>query len=198
MSLSKSTSSSSSQIKKSSGYNSILSLWHAYLQQLRKNPILTKAITAAVVSASGNLVAQVLVERGRLDLARLIKFSIIGLISAPLSHFKFLFLEVLFHNKKGHSGLYGKIAVDQIIFGPIFTVVFYALLAILDGQPGKMGQLIKQNAWQTQVTSWKVWPIASWINFNFIPNELRVLFVNVIGFFWVIVLSSLANRNKKK
>jgi len=198
MSLSKATTSAPQSTKKPSNQNHILSLWTAYLQQLRRNPILTKAITAAVVAASGNLVAQVLVERGRLDVSRLIKFSLIGMAVTPLSHFKFLFLDVLFGGVKGKLNIYGKLAIDQIVFGPIFTIVFYALLAIFDGQPGKMGQLIKQNLWPTQLTSWKVWPIASWVNFNFIPPELRVLFVNLVGFFWVIILSSIANRDKKK
>jgi peroxisomal membrane protein 2 len=46
----------------------------------------------------------------------------------------------------------------------------------------------------TTVNSWKVWPIASFISFNYVPAELRVLFVNVVAFFWVIILSGIAAR----
>lgn len=30
----------------------------------------------------------------------------------------------------------------------------------------------------------QLWPLASFINYRFVPLRLRVLFVNVVAFFW--------------
>jgi hypothetical protein len=37
--------------------------------------------------------------------------------------------------------------------------------------------------------SWRVWPIAQLINFAFVPLHFRVLFGNIVRFFWTIYLS---------
>lgn len=42
-----------------------------------------------------------------------------------------------------------------------------------------------------------IWPFASFINLNFVPQQYRVLFSNMIGFFWSIVLSGIAASKRK-
>ena len=37
--------------------------------------------------------------------------------------------------------------------------------------------------------SWRVWPLAQYLNFNFVPAQYRVLFGNLVGFFWGIYMS---------
>lgn len=156
-----------------------------------------QAVTSAVLSGLGNAVAQAVVEgrglRG-LEAGRLWRFTVLGLLLSPVSHYKFLWLESLFRFAPQRSGLYGKLALDQLAFGPLFNVLFYVLLAILNGQPSSAAALVRANFWPTTINSWKVWPIASFVSFNYVPEELRVLFANIVGFFWVIVLSVIAAR----
>ena len=40
-----------------------------------------------------------------------------------------------------------------------------------------------------QKNGWRLWPLASWITYQFIPLRLRVLFVNVVAFFWYVAAS---------
>ena len=35
-----------------------------------------------------------------------------------------------------------------------------------------------------QKNGWRLWPLASWVTYQYIPLRLRVLFVNVVAFFW--------------
>jgi len=37
-----------------------------------------------------------------------------------------------------------------------------------------------------QKNGWRLWPLASWITYQYIPLRLRVLFVNVVAFFWCV------------
>ena len=44
-----------------------------------------------------------------------------------------------------------------------------------------------------QVLNWKMWPVAQYVNFNFIPPELQLLYMNVVALFWTIGLSMIMN-----
>lgn len=165
--------------------------------QLRKNPILTKALTSAVMSGLGNVAAQAVVARKGLrdlDLKQVGRFAALGLLLSPISHYKFLWLEGWFRFVRGKKAVYAKLAVDQLVFGPLLNVLFYVLMAVLEGRPSASVSLVKANFWPTTINSWKLWPAANWISFNYVPLELRVLFVNVVAFFWVIILSAIASR----
>ena len=37
-----------------------------------------------------------------------------------------------------------------------------------------------------QKNGWRLWPLASWITYQYIPLRLRVLFVNIVAFFWCV------------
>ena len=39
-----------------------------------------------------------------------------------------------------------------------------------------------------QKNGWRLWPLASWVTYQYIPLRLRVLFVNVVAFFWYVFL----------
>jgi protein Mpv17 len=107
-------------------------------------------LTSAVLSGLGNVAAQVAVERKglrSLDLGRLWRFTSLGLLLSPVSHYKFLWLENLFRFARGKTAVYGKLAIDQLVFGPIFNVLFYVLMAILEGKPSAVGGLLRANFW---------------------------------------------------
>ena len=42
---------------------------------------------------------------------------------------------------------------------------------------------------------WSVWLPASLINFLFVPAHFRIAFVAAVSFFWMIILSIVANNN---
>ena len=45
----------------------------------------------------------------------------------------------------------------------------------------------------TLLKNWAVFLPATFVNLAFLPNELRVLFLNSVFFFWVIYLSLTVN-----
>ena len=45
----------------------------------------------------------------------------------------------------------------------------------------------------TMHANWKIWPIANYLNFAFVPAEFQLLASNVVAFFWSAILSALAN-----
>ena len=46
--------------------------------------------------------------------------------------------------------------------------------------------------------SYRVWPAVYLINFAFVPEELRVVFVAMVNLFWVAFLSMVGNKATAK
>eukprot|EP00761_Pharyngomonas_kirbyi_P005365 gb/GECH01005370.1/.p1 GENE.gb/GECH01005370.1/~~gb/GECH01005370.1/.p1 ORF type:complete len:213 (+),score=41.92 gb/GECH01005370.1/:1-639(+) len=200
--------------------NVVQKSWDWYLNQLKQNPILTKAISSAFLSAFADIFAQVLLEgkvkslniaglRG-MDFERMLKFTIFGLVSGCISHFWYLILDGVFNEKVTKnlrltlpSGLdlnftpWLKLIVDQLGFAPSINVFFFSFMALLDGKPHEIQNRLK-SLWPTLKTSWKVWPLAQYFNFNFVPPHLRVLFSNMVAFFWSVYLAVVNNRSSNR
>lgn len=45
-------------------------------------------------------------------------------------------------------------------------------------------QRLKRDYPGIQWNGWKLWPLAAFINYTYVPLKLRVLFVNVVAFCW--------------
>ena len=91
--------------------------------------------------------------------------------------------------------VFGKMAIDQLLFAPLILSGFYIFLTtVSDGDPMKGVGLIRDKLWETLVANWKIWPLAMTFNFWLMPMKYQVLFANVVGFFWNIILSYIAYK----
>ncbi|EGC31015.1 hypothetical protein DICPUDRAFT_83072 [Dictyostelium purpureum] len=172
----------------------VVSTW--YMKKLKNTPIQTKAITSAVLSFASSVIAQKLIEKKNIDWSRVAKFTVWGLISSPLVHFWHIILDRLFRNIKGQYQTWGKMIVDQLVFAPFINIAFYTVLALLDGKPKSILFKLYFDLFPTLKASWKVWPIAQFINFKFVPSHLRVLFGNLIGFLWGMYLAVISSKKR--
>ena len=48
------------------------------------------------------------------------------------------------------------------------------------------------------IGNWKIWTVPQLINLSVIPVEFRVLFANLVAFFWNIYLSGKTSNSLKK
>lgn len=108
--------------------------------------------------------------------------------SGPLVHFFHDFLETVVFKGKRQSSVpvvVGKMAMDQFLFSPIFTVLYFYLRALADDQSlAATTTLLKRDLLGIMKSSWMVWIPANFLNYLLIPVDLRVLFGNLVGFFW--------------
>ena len=49
------------------------------------------------------------------------------------------------------------------------------------GQSDKIKETLKDKFWPTLLAGYAVWPLAHVINFRFIPNSQRVLYINAVN-----------------
>jgi len=179
--------------------NFFVGLWIAYNKSLEKNPILTKSVTSAIISMLSDIFAQKVIQKQPLNLARPIKFGIWGFFFiAPLNHnyYKLLDSQVSAKKLKGTSAVIGKLLVDQLLYAPLILSLFFIVMNILNMTPFNIKRQIKRDLLNTLKSNWKIWPVAQFINFYFVPVQLRVLFGNVIAFGWNAYLSKRFLKNK--
>lgn len=179
------------------GENPLQLLWKGYNQLLKDQPLLTKALTSFVGFSVGDLLAQKFIDKSEVvDLKRLLKLAFFGLlVHGPTGHYFYGFLD---GKMPGTSAVTvaSKVAIDQLLWNPIFGTMFFGWLGLTEGQNLEgIKNRIEKDLWASVKGSWTVWPIAHAINFRFIPNSQRLLYINSVQIGYNMFLSFLANRN---
>ncbi|CAN6344286.1 unnamed protein product [Urochloa humidicola] len=166
-----------------------------YLMSLDKNPIATKAVTSAVLTLSGDLICQLLIDRApQLDLRRTFVFTFLGLaLVGPTLHVWYLYLSKLV-TISGASGAVARLVLDQFIFSPIFIGIFMSLLVTLEGKPSLVVPKLKQEWSSSVLANWQLWIPFQFLNFYFVPQKFQVLAANFVALAWNVILSFKAHK----
>lgn len=126
--------------------------------------------------------------RGTLKMALLTTNRFVSENSGPLIHFFHAFLESVVFKGRRQSSLSvvtGKMMIDQFLFSPIFTVLYFYMRALAEDQSlTTTTTMLKRELLSIMKSSWTVWIPANFLNYLLIPVDLRVLFGSVIGLFW--------------
>ena len=180
------------------------SLWYRYNQNLVFNPIPTKIISATALALLADITCQALFPsskeeekkpwKERIDWKRTLNFTVLsGLIFTPLTHYWYGFLsskivgDTLMTTAK-------RVALDQFIFAPLTICLFMAGTLLLEGNKEKIPEKVRSDWFNTLLANYTIWVPAQFINFSVIPAPLRVLWANMVGFFWSIYLSNVVNK----
>jgi protein Mpv17 len=182
--------------------SSLTALGKVYGTALEQRPILTKSATAGIIFALSDYLAQ-RVEKSddkrktnwtRISASAIVGFAYFG----PAAHAWYEMIFRLFPSTSLVSTLQ-KAALGQLIFGPIFTCVFFASALLQAGQftPGAWLRKIRSDlpgAWAAGVG---FWPLVDFVSYSMVPPQWIPLFVNFCSLIWTIYLSLVANRSKK-
>lgn len=148
-----------------------------------------------------DLVAQWLVGHGAYRYKRTAAMAGFGLLwGGPSMHFWQRFMEKKFHGKKNLSTTAQKVLVDQVTYGPVNNIMMMSYIALVVDQTTVQAALsrVKCNYPGVQLKGWQVWPVASLVNYRFVPLKLRVLFANMVALCWSTFLILHAKQKSKK
>ncbi|XP_034698698.1 peroxisomal membrane protein PMP22-like isoform X2 [Vitis riparia] len=150
------------------------------------------AITAAVLSAVSDIVSQKLSGIQKLQLKRLLLKVLLGFVYlGPFGHFLHILLDKLFKGKKDSKTVAKKVVLEQLTASPwnnFVFMVYYGL--VIEGRNwSQVKTKIKKDYPAVQYTSWTFWPVVGWVNHQYVPLQLRVIFHSVIACAWGIFLN---------
>ncbi|KAL0407249.1 UNVERIFIED_CONTAM: Peroxisomal membrane protein PMP22 [Sesamum latifolium] len=163
-----------------------------YLIQLQQHPLRTKVITAGVLSAITDIVAQKLSGIQKLQLRRLLLKVLFGSVYAgPFGHFFHILLDKLFKGKKDTKTVAKKVVLEQLTSSPwnnMFFMIYYGI--VVEGRPWiHVKSKIKKEYPTVQYTAWTFWPVVGWVNHQYVPLQFRVVVQSLVGCFWAIFLN---------
>ncbi|WOK95393.1 hypothetical protein Cni_G04100 [Canna indica] len=166
--------------------------WQRYLHQLQTHPLRTKAITSGVLAGCSDAIAQKISGIKRLQLRRMLLIMLYGFVYAgPFGHFLHKLMEKIFKGKKGKETVAKKVLLEQLTASPwnnMFFMTYYGL--VVEGRPFSLVRTKIRNDYPSvQLTSWKFWPIVGWINYQYMPLQLRVLFHSLVASCWAVFLN---------
>ncbi|CAM0148545.1 unnamed protein product [Urochloa decumbens] len=106
-------------------------------------------------------------------------------------------MDRFFKGKKGKETTAKKVLVEQLTASPwnnMMFMMYYGL--VVEGRPfGQVKSKVKKDYASVQLTAWKFWPIVSWINYEYMPLQLRVLFHSFVASCWAVFLNLKAARS---
>ena len=170
-----------------------------YSQLLTTRPLLTRSITCAIITIIGDAIAQ-LMETKTLNPVRASAFFLSSLVfTGPFLHFWY---DILWRFKSRLSpSLSDKkrtlltVLLDQsagvLLFFPAYFLVFDVCESICSGSPrlptAALGKL-SSDLPAILKNQYKLWPLANYLNFSIVPEQMRPLVGNLISLFWNIYL----------
>ena len=181
-------------------------LLRLYSTLLHTAPVVTKSVTAACIFGISDIVAQ-RIETGQdgIDWLRLLSGALVGLCYfGPAAHAWYAAVQRLFPRSTIRAVL-TKMALGQLIFGPIFTVVYFAAaLVAAGGLPGLSGlpDKVAEDLLPTIVAGLGFWPLVDLFSFAVIAKRKDgeawlPLFVNAASFLWQVYLSLQARAHRR-
>lgn len=74
-----------------------------------------------------------------------------------------------------------KMALDQLFWTPIALVLFFACFTLLEGRSmSYLRSQLRAKFLPTLVKGFALWPAAHLVNFRYVPNGMRILYVNMV------------------
>ncbi|THZ86799.1 hypothetical protein D6C84_02162 [Aureobasidium pullulans] len=86
--------------------------------------------------------------------------------------------------------------VDCMTLGALLnTAAFLILMGIMkERSPGEIGTALRMDTFPIIYASYKIWPLASIVNFALVPVEKRIVFLSAVGLVWGVFLSLTAAK----
>jgi protein Mpv17 len=168
----------------------------AYDAALKESPLRTKGVTSVVIAIMGDTIAQrsatVQPASTNIDVVRCARQSAWSAACSPLAHYWMAFL-----GRFSTRPLLG-VAIDQFIYSPPVHIAYLAWIASassgFSSSQAEVVAEVREKFVPAMQASWCVWPAAIAVNIRFVPSDYRVLFLNVIGLGYGIIMSRLANE----
>jgi hypothetical protein len=174
-----------------------------YAQKLDSHPLLTKGITAGMISGASDAICQFLTHAKEkddvFDFLRTGRFFLMGAFwVAPVTHLWYGALSTrLLPGPRSISKVTQRLVVDQFAFAPLFLPTFMGILWTLEGRSNIQQQLVPILP-EMLVVNWSLWIPAMTINFGFVPLKYQVLFGNAVALFWNVYLSYMSAITKEE
>ncbi|KAG2333654.1 hypothetical protein Bca52824_004834 [Brassica carinata] len=161
-----------------------------YLALLSNYPVLTKAVSSAILTLIGDLICQNLISGQEED-------THVYHIGIRTSRSSIAFLVFVFEQSGDSFRIIRRSSeafTGPVCFCSCFVGVFLSAVVTLEGKPSHVIPKLKQEWTGAVVANWQLWIPFQFLNFRFVPQNFQVLASNVVALAWNVILSFKAHK----
>jgi len=175
----------------------------------RNSPVEAAALTCGAKAAASDTISQkkaALVTaldqpQGEFDWSRNAVFTAYGAVyTGCVQHFLYCTIyPQIFGTSTSIATVLQTVAFDNLVHAPFLCLPsLYLLKAVVFEQPLAEGlqKYCMDARGDLLLKYWALWTPAQCLTFSVIPEHLRVPFVAFVSFFWLIILSTISNREE--
>ncbi|XP_321299.5 protein Mpv17 [Anopheles gambiae] len=173
-----------------------MSLSTLYKRALVRYPVLVQSVQSGLLMGAGDVIAQGFIERKdwqSFDGMRAFKFFGIGFcVGGPGLRKWYGVLDRHIGTKGGSKAVttLKKVALDQIVFAPIFLGTLIGTIGLLQGHNlAEIRHKLRHEYGDILLTNYYIWPWVQLANFYLVPLNYQVLLVQSVAVFWNTYLS---------
>ena len=169
---------------------------NGYLKLLTNHPWKITCITSGVLTGTGDVIAQQLIEKvDTHDLRRNTKMACLGLFFTGPAQFKmYLTVDKLWPLSDRRS-IVKKVVATQLLWAPFIIGSIFVMSDLLDGRTmEEMEAKLRTSYLRTLRTGYMLWPAAQLVIFTYVPLNLRGPITNCIALFWNTYLTWTINK----
>ncbi|CAH2096966.1 unnamed protein product [Euphydryas editha] len=168
-----------------------------------KFPLIRGMISYAVIWPTCSIV-QEYIENGttidNADWPRACRFGIFGTFFMAPVFYSWMKYTGKFFKRKNLRTAVTRAVIEQVTYSPLAMAYFFFGMSVLEMKPLKTCvNEVKEKFWPTYKVGVVFWPTAQTINFYFVSEKNRIVFVSVASFVWTIFMAHMkAKRQTNK
>jgi len=168
----------------------------------KARPLVANCITYGSLYTGAEFLQQTLLrkvlpeKKEDYDLAQLGRYGAIGSTFLPtFMYYWYKFLDSRIVSTKPQM-IVAKVLIDQGFTAPIILSTFYVAMSAMEGREDIFKEC-KEKFWNTLKVSCQFWMPIQCLNFAFVPNMFRVVYIGSMSFIWVNILCILKRGNSE-
>ena len=162
-----------------------------YSHKLDTSPIMTKMLSAGLISGTGQVLSQYIIydpESGKdfqIDWMQTGRFMVLNILFvAPVLHHWYTWIDKAVPGKE-MIPVIKRVFYDEFVFTPVYIPVIMGLLWGMEGnEPAKIPKMIGAEFWNIMLFDWCVYIPVQLVNFRYVPVKYQVLVINLCGVGW--------------
>lgn len=164
----------------------------------QKYPIVRGMASYTLIWPTGCLVQQKLVGKDELNYGQALRFSLYGGFFVAPTLYCWLRCSSYFWPKSDLKSALTKALIEQVTYSPAAMCCFFFGMNLLEMKPiTECFEEVKQKFWPTYKVGVCVWPVLQTVNFIFVPEHNRVVYVSFCSFMWTSFLAYMKSRETR-
>lgn len=129
---------------------------------------------------------------------RAARFSFFGTFFMAPVFYGWMKYSSRFFKRKDLMTAISRAAVEQVSYSPLAMAYFFFGMSMLEGKPYKACvNEVREKFWPTYKIGVVFWPTAQTLNFYFVSEKNRIVFVSAASFVWTVYLAHMKGKQQK-